>query len=142
MRSLAARVAALIRVDAVWLANEPIDMRAGTETALARVVRQHHDGRAVGPHRVGHCANLMVLLNELDKGKGYGDAGPTNALLSLLELVASVMKARVDYDAGLDAQRDRLIRGGEMPIAQRPYPIGFNFRPDGDAVLAPRHPLR
>ena len=40
MRGLAARVAALIRVDAVWLATEPIDMRAGTETALARADRK------------------------------------------------------------------------------------------------------
>jgi transposase len=39
VRSVAARVAALIRVDSVWLATEPIDMRAGTETALARVVK-------------------------------------------------------------------------------------------------------
>jgi transposase len=28
----------MIRVDAVWLAVAPIDMRAGTDTALARVV--------------------------------------------------------------------------------------------------------
>jgi len=28
----------VIRIDAVWLATAPIDMRAGTETALARVV--------------------------------------------------------------------------------------------------------
>lgn len=38
----------MIRVDALWLATEPLDMRAGTETALARVVsifgaaRPHH----------------------------------------------------------------------------------------------------
>jgi transposase len=32
-------VAALIRVDAVWQATEPIDMRAGTQTAPARVVK-------------------------------------------------------------------------------------------------------
>jgi len=38
----------LIRVDALWLAVEPLDLRAGTETALARVVtvfgaaRPHH----------------------------------------------------------------------------------------------------
>jgi len=38
----------VIRVDAVWLAVQPLDMRAGTETALARVVcvfgaaRPHH----------------------------------------------------------------------------------------------------
>jgi len=28
----------MIRIDAVWLAVAPIDMRAGTDTALARVV--------------------------------------------------------------------------------------------------------
>jgi hypothetical protein len=28
----------VIRVDAVWLAVEPLDMRAGTEAALTRVV--------------------------------------------------------------------------------------------------------
>lgn len=27
----------MIRVDAIWLATEPLDMRAGTETAMARV---------------------------------------------------------------------------------------------------------
>jgi transposase len=38
----------VIRVDAVWLAVAPLDMRAGTEAALARVVsvfgaaRPHH----------------------------------------------------------------------------------------------------
>lgn len=38
----------MIRVDAIWLATEPLDMRTGTETALARVVavfgiaRPHH----------------------------------------------------------------------------------------------------
>ena len=38
----------MIRIEAVWLAVQPLDMRAGTETALARVVvvfgqaRPHH----------------------------------------------------------------------------------------------------
>jgi transposase len=38
----------VIRIDAIWLAVNPLDMRAGTETALARVVdvfgaaRPHH----------------------------------------------------------------------------------------------------
>jgi transposase len=38
MRNLAARVAAVIRIDAAWLAVTPLDMRAGMDTALARVV--------------------------------------------------------------------------------------------------------
>lgn len=28
----------MIRIDTIWLATEPMDMRAGTETALARVI--------------------------------------------------------------------------------------------------------
>jgi hypothetical protein len=39
MRGLVARALAVIRIDAVWPSVEAIDMRAGTETALARVVR-------------------------------------------------------------------------------------------------------
>lgn len=48
LRKLAARTARVIRIDQAWLAVEPMDMRAGTETALARVVsvfgaaRAHH----------------------------------------------------------------------------------------------------
>jgi len=32
-------VAAVIRIDALWLAVEPVDMRAGADRLLARVVR-------------------------------------------------------------------------------------------------------
>ena len=48
MCSVAARLAPMIRIDALWLSTEPLDMRAGTETAPARVVavfgaaRPHH----------------------------------------------------------------------------------------------------
>ncbi|PUA41287.1 IS66 family insertion sequence hypothetical protein [Pseudomonas protegens] len=38
MRPVCSRSDPMIRVDAIWLATEPLDMRAGTETALARVV--------------------------------------------------------------------------------------------------------
>ncbi len=38
VRAMAARVFAMIRIDAVWLSTVPLDMRAGTDTALARVV--------------------------------------------------------------------------------------------------------
>ena len=45
---MASGVVALIRIEAIWLATEPLDMRAGTDTVLARVVkvfgatRPHH----------------------------------------------------------------------------------------------------
>jgi transposase len=48
VRDLAAGGPEVIRVDAAWFAMEPLDMRAGVDTALARVVsvfgeaRVHH----------------------------------------------------------------------------------------------------
>ncbi|WP_454839898.1 hypothetical protein [Pseudomonas hormoni] len=42
----------MIRIDAIWLATEPMDMRAGTETALARVI-------AVFGAAKPHCAYLL-----------------------------------------------------------------------------------
>jgi transposase len=48
VRSAAARADTVIRIDAAWVAVEPLDMRAGVDTALARVVsvfgsaRSHH----------------------------------------------------------------------------------------------------
>ena len=38
VRPDAARAVAVIRIDAAWLATAPLDMRAGTDTALARVI--------------------------------------------------------------------------------------------------------
>ena len=53
----------MIRVDVVWLAVEPLDMRAGTESALARVV---HVFGAARPHHaylfVNRRANRMKVL--------------------------------------------------------------------------------
>ena len=43
----------MIRVDSIWLATEPMDMGAGTETALARVV-------AVFGAAQPHCAYLFA----------------------------------------------------------------------------------
>ena len=43
----------VIRIDTIWLAIEPMDMRAGTETALARVV-------AVFGAAKPHCAYLFA----------------------------------------------------------------------------------
>lgn len=43
----------MIRIDAIWLATEPMDMRAGTETALAKVI-------AVFGAAQPHCAYLFA----------------------------------------------------------------------------------
>jgi transposase len=57
MRGLAARVAQVIRIDAVWLATVPLDMRAGTDTALARVVQVFGAAR---PHHAYLFANARA----------------------------------------------------------------------------------
>lgn len=56
----------MIRVDAVWLAVQPLDMRAGTETALARVVQVFGAAR---PHHAYLFANrranrIKVLVHD------------------------------------------------------------------------------
>ncbi len=63
---MAARVAALIRIDAVWLCTEPMDMRAGTDTALTRVVKVFS---AAKPHHAYLFANrranrMKVLVHD------------------------------------------------------------------------------
>jgi hypothetical protein len=46
----------VIRVDAIWLAVEPLDMRSGTEAALARVVGVFG---AAHPHHAYVFANCL-----------------------------------------------------------------------------------
>lgn len=60
---LAAGLAAMIRIDALWLATGPVDMRAGAEGLLARVVQvfgaaQAHHGYLFANAR----ANRIKLL--------------------------------------------------------------------------------
>ena len=38
----------MIRIDSIWLATEPMDMRAGTETALARVIAVFGAAQRIG----------------------------------------------------------------------------------------------
>jgi transposase len=56
----------MIRIDAVWLATAPLDMRAGTDSALARVVAVFG---AAQPHHAYLFANkranrLKILVHD------------------------------------------------------------------------------
>ncbi len=56
----------MIRVDAIWLATEPMDMRAGPDTALARVVQVFGEAK---PHHAYLFANkrgnrVKILLHD------------------------------------------------------------------------------
>jgi transposase len=104
MRGLAAPVVGVIRVDQIWLAVEPMDMRAGTDTALARVVRVFGAAR---PHHAYLFANrrgnrLKVLVHDgvgiwlaarrLNQGRFvWPRADSANAELSAEQLQALVL---------------------------------------------------
>src|SRR5688572_9230568 len=59
----------MIKVEAVWLAVEPLDMRAGTETALARVVAVFGAAR---PHHAYLFANRRASRMKLLVHDGIG----------------------------------------------------------------------
>src|SRR5690625_726438 len=59
----------MIRVDKIWLAVEPMDMRAGPDTALARVIRDF--GQAV-PHHAYVFANKRANRMKILVHDGFG----------------------------------------------------------------------
>ena len=56
----------MIRVDTVWMAVEPLDMRAGTEAALARVVRVFGEARVHHAYLFANrrCNRIKVLVHD------------------------------------------------------------------------------
>ena len=66
MRGLAARAVAVIRIDAIWLASAPVDMRAGADRLLAAVVQvfgaaQPHHAYLFGNAR---ATRIKVLIHD------------------------------------------------------------------------------
>jgi transposase len=59
----------MIRIDAIWLAVEPLDMRAGTDTALARVVQVFGAAR---PHHAYVFANKSATRLKVLVYDGFG----------------------------------------------------------------------
>ena len=93
----------MIRVDAVWMSTQPLDMRAGPETALARVVQVFGAAR---PHHAYLFANARVWLaaRRLNQGKfAWGDErlGPrlTLSVEQLQALVTGLSWQRLGEDA-------------------------------------------
>lgn len=68
---LAARDAAVIRIDAVWLAIEPIDMRAGAERLLASVVQVFGAAQAHHGYLFANARSTRIKLL-VHTGSGSG----------------------------------------------------------------------
>ena len=59
----------MIRIDAAWLAVDPLDMRAGIDTALARVVRVFGEAR---PHHAYLFTNRRATRLKVLVHDGFG----------------------------------------------------------------------
>jgi transposase len=59
----------MIRIDSIWLATEPMDIRAGTETALARVIAVFG---AAKPHCTYLFANRLATRMKVLVHDGFG----------------------------------------------------------------------
>jgi transposase len=62
-------VGQILRVDAIWLSREPLDMRAGPETALARVIQAFGAAR---PHHAYVFANKRANRMKILVCDGFG----------------------------------------------------------------------
>ena len=62
VRGVDARVAAVIRIEAIWLAVEPIDMRAGADRLLASVVRVFGAARAHHGYLFANARSTRIRL--------------------------------------------------------------------------------
>ena len=94
----------MIRIDAAWLAITPLDMRAGTDTALARVVAVFGSAQ---PHTAYVFANqrgnrLKILVHDgigiwlaarrLNQGRFvWPSAGPAHMRIERMQLDALVL---------------------------------------------------
>ncbi|QHF46243.1 hypothetical protein PspS35_21530 [Pseudomonas sp. S35] len=138
----------MIRIDSIWLATEPMDMRAGTETALARVI-------AVFGAAKPHCAYLFanrranrmkVLVHDgigvwlaarrLNQGKFHWPSlrqGSEMQLIVQRDLVpeGSAISRALDYSLKRWAALSRYLDDGAVPIDNnwaenqtRPWALG------------------
>lgn len=69
MRRLAAGLAQVIRADAVWLSAIPVDMRAGADTLLTRIVTVFGEAR---PHHAYLFANARGTRMKVVVHDGLG----------------------------------------------------------------------
>lgn len=94
----------MIRIDAMWLAVEPIDMRAGAERLLARVVQVFGAARAHHGYLFANARSTRVKLLVHD---GFGiwcaarrlNAGRFNWSAPSPGSPASVSLTRAQFDA-------------------------------------------
>ena len=122
----------MIRIDEIWLATEPLDMRAGPDKALARVIQVFGAAR---PHCAYLFANrrgnrMKVLIHDgfgiwlcarrLHRGKfHWGDAWRGDQLRLTDEQLAALVQGLPWQRLGADAV-SRCCNHTLFPLAIRP----------------------
>ena len=107
----------VIRIDVIWLATEPKDMRAGTETALARVIAifgaaQPHCSYLFANRRATRIKVRMqdgfgvwLAARRLTQGKFYGPSSrhgcPNGIQLWSLRRACPQLSGRLERQVGL-----------------------------------------
>ena len=121
----------MIRVDRIWLATEPLDMRAGTETALARVVAVFG---AAKPHNAYLFANKRANRMKVLVHDGFG-VWLASRRLNWGSLVVAT-RSEGEKPAPWGAHRGR-AGDGERQVAQGAGrgPHGARHRKKGRGVL-------
>jgi len=94
----------MIRIDSIWLAMEPMDMRAGTETALARVIAVFGAANQIRPWALGRKNWLFAGL--LRSGKRAA------AIMTLIQ------SARLNGHDPYDYLKDVLMRLPTQPASE------------------------
>jgi len=108
----------LIRIDAIWLATEPVDMRAGADTLLVRVVKVFG---SVRPHHAYLFANrranrIKVLIHD-GQGIWLANRRLNQGRFCWRHADATVELTRAQFDAlVLGLPWERLADGGVIRI--------------------------
>lgn len=113
----------MIRIDAMWLSAEPIDMRAGSERLLARVVQVFGVAQAHHGYLFANARGTRIKLLVHDGFGVWCAARRLNAGRFVWPLPASVTPSlaltAAQFDALVLAQRDALLLRKEREIALR-----------------------
>ncbi len=92
----------MIRIDALWLAVQPLDIRAGTEAALARVVSVF--GEARPHHAYPRCAGLDVHKQTVVACARVAGNGPLLQEVRMFATTTSGLLALADWLESLDVE--------------------------------------
>lgn len=123
---VAAGSCAVIRVDAVWMAVEPLDMRAGTEATLAPVVAFFC---AAKPHHEYHFANCRANRMKVFVHDGKVPGGPATSRVIDYSLNRWAAPMRFIDDGKVSTETGSRARSGRSRWGRQTSSLRLDKRP-------------